>query len=447
MILIGFLLLAVIAACIACFRPAWFWAVYVIAPVLLEIPAIFLSYNINAIPLGPLLVRVTDVGTFGLLIGVIFHGLRHGFQALKRDPDGYCVAAILFFLLLKVLVTVAFGRDVILANPISSQALGGLVAATGDIRDSLMALVLPVYVYMTKESYDLKKLGWPCICASCVILLKAAISIAVTRTIWSANAEDRFINAHEAVHLTIFSFILFFLSVPRLSPSLRRSFALGIFAVSLIANHRAQWVAALASISVFVLIICLGRPFVGNPKLNRLLVTGFCLFLGMLLVGSSFVESFAQQFPLFGDIAVRLYAITDPSRDADASWRQALWQDRIRQVGDNWPWGRLLGDRHPVFFHGGWLLVPDHSAYVSIYELGGVILCVLVGIFWLRIIQVSVRRVLLAKDTEQMWVPLVALSITAASLAFGVAYDFPWIGPSLALVFTLGQAGTRVHRE
>jgi hypothetical protein len=83
--------------------------------------------------------------------------------------------------------------------------------------------------------------------------------------------------------------------------------------------------------------------------------------------------------------------------------------------------------------------VPDHSAYVSLYEMGGVILCVLVGLLWIRILQIAITRILRGKTIEEFWPPVVSLMIAACSLGFGTGYEFPLVGPALAIVFLLGD--------
>jgi hypothetical protein len=273
--------------------------------------------------------------------------------------------------------------------------------------------------------------GLPLVVGCLLILLRGAIFIGITGQIWSSNAEFRYFAAEDAVGLTVLCFILLFLKVPKLPFLWTRALACFGLITATVANHRSQWVALAAGGGVLILGILMGRPFFGERKGNRL------IFSSVLLLFVAALQSYIASNPLLSAITVRLYAITDPKRDADASWRQAIWHDRIQQVGNNWPWGRLLGDRRMTLFAGKWWAVPDHSAYVSMYEIGGVILCCLIGLFWIMALLEAVRFLRVARTPEEIWPPMVAMTIVACSLAFGSGYDFPVLAPTMSVLLLL----------
>jgi hypothetical protein len=438
MIILFFLAIAVLSAYLACTRPPWFWAIYICCLSLFCLLGTFVEVDYSRIPLGPILLRATDAATFGLAVGILYHGGRCGFRFLKGKPAAMVVGAIFFFLAAKIIFSVTLGSSQIASNRSVSHVAGGLVAAAGDLRDNLLALITPLYAYATARYCKLRMLGWPIVVSTCLILFRGMVHVAVMGQIWTDSAQDRFISSHEAVTLTILSFLLLFLKAPGLSRIYTRALAFVAFTVALVANHRSQWVAALGGASVLILITLLAKPLFSNAKLARLALTSAALLLfavgAFVAVGG---DGLFQRFRIFDVLTVRLYAITDPTRDADANWRKTIWKDRIDQVGDDWPWGRELGDRHESLFHGEWITVPDHSAYVSVYELGGLILSALVACFWGTTIWVSCVKLFRNNNPEALWPPATALAVIAASLAFGMGYDFPIVGPAFAVLLIM----------
>ena len=99
--------------------------------------------------------------------------------------------------------------------------------------------------------------------------------------------------------------------------------------------------------------------------------------------------------------------------------------------------GRLLGDRQQTLMNGTWLAVPNHNAYLTTFELGGVLLLGLMITLWGGLVIEAIKRMRANRRSSASWAPGVALAVIAASLAFGIAYDFPLIGPALATVLLL----------
>lgn len=378
--LILFVVLSILSVYTACSRPPWFWAVLIGGPVCLDILADFSPFDIYGIMAGSLALRTTDLGFIGAVAGVLYQVRHQGLRFLRNAPGGGITGAISLFLVLKVIFSVLIFGDVIAANRIAAHAAGGLVAAIGDLRDQLLPLVVLAYAYAVRKSCNLVAIAWPIAVATCLLLLKAAVGIAITGRIWTGTAETelRFIASYDAVALTICGWLLLFLRAPRLNPTFARCLGCLALVTATIANHRSQWLAVVAGSCVLLSAALLGRPLTRNTKFARVLLAGtaFLLVAGLSVVVSS--GNLTRRFPMLETLTVRLYAVTNPTQDADAEWRGEIWKDRISQVGANWPWGRPLGDRHATLVRGQWLAVPDHSAYVSTFELGGAILCLLV---------------------------------------------------------------------
>ena len=428
------LLFSLLAAYVACFRSEWVWTMLLGSTLVLQLLALNTGGNIF---LGGLQLRAGDPALFGIVAGTFYFLSKSDLGVFRRKPLVIALLLILTYMLLKVGWTLLFGQEQLASNQIVSHSLGGLVAAVGELRDDLMAFLIPVYVYVAPRSRNLNAIAFPLVVAIVLILMRAVGFIAITGQIWSSSAEFRYINAEHAMQLTILSLILFFIKVPRMPTLWSRGLAWFALLVATVANHRSQWVSLAAGGAVLAACILVGRPFLGHRKSNRLIFSSIILFVVGIAAAASALESYVAENPVLSVISVRLYAITQPKKDADASWRQAIWHDRIQQVGENWPWGRLLGDRRLTLFHGAWLAVPDHSAYVTMYEIGGLILCCLVGLFWLMVIITSLRFMRVARSTEEIWPPVIALTITACSLAFGSSYDFPILGPVFSIMLLL----------
>ena len=439
------LLAAALAVYTACHRPPWFWTVFVGGPVLLEILGKVEHFDTFAIPAGGILFRATDAGLLGVVVGALYHGRRRNLNDLLASVKGKILGLMLVFVGVKVIYSVLLCGPQIMANRSVSHAAGGLVAALGDVRDGLLPLFAPYYAFVVRRSCNLRLLGWPIVIATLIILVKSAIFILLNGKIWTGteDTEGRFIHAFDAISLTLFSYMLFFLHVPRLSRGWTRALAVFALLTAFVANHRSQWVGAVGGLAVLGVIVLAGRPMLRRPSLSRAYVAGGLFVVSLLVSATSFFGGMVTKSPLLDTLTVRLYAITDPARDADSEWRAEIWKDRIEQVGSNWPWGRPFGDRHESLFHGHWINLPDHSAYVGVYELGGAILSVLVACFWLSIILESCRMLIKERDPQLLWPPAVALAITVSSLAFGSAYAFPYLGPALALGMVLAAQEQR----
>jgi hypothetical protein len=341
------------------------------------------------------------------------------------------------FLLVKVVMAILL-TDSAATNVLANSFGGGSVAALGEIRDSFLAFFAPIYAILTVRKQSVRYMGIPALFTVGIILSRAVTQIASSGTVWDATAESRFINANEAVTLTILSSLLFFLSVKTTRfRGLFRAFAcLGVI-VALVANHRSQWVAAAVGLAVLSVLILSGKVTIGR----RGLVVPICIaaLVVLLIVAGVSTLSTGDSQLLAGSPGVqkRLLAVTDPSQDVTASWRQDLWKDRIAQVGDNWLWGRQLGDRRLSYVAGSFIGVPNHNAYVTAFELGGLIMLSLVILFWGNLTLRAIR--LLRTKSVVSSQSAMALVITAMSLGFAVAYDFPLLGPSIATILLLRE--------
>jgi hypothetical protein len=442
-----FLVLTLLAVYLACRRPPWFWAVFAGGPVLLAILGDFQHLDVYDIPIGPLQMRATDIGFIGVVAGVLYHGRSTGLRFLSKKAGGRILGVIALFLILKVIFSVVACGDQIAANRTASHAAGGLVAAVGDLRDGLLALIAPLYVYASRRSRELRTLGWPIVVATCLLLLKAAVGIGITGRIWTGvnDTDQRYIASYDAITLTFLGWMLLFLPIPRLKPVFARTLGCVALIVATVANHRSQWMAIAAGFMVLLPVLMLGRPVLRNPKLSRVALSGAAFALvATLATLFSLNDLSTRRSPLLEAITVRLYAVTNPQKDPTAKWRDEIWTDRIEQIGNNWPWGRTLGDRLDTLVQGQWLNLPDHNAYVAMFELGGAILCGLALLFWGRLLQIAGRRVLRETEPARLWAATAAIMVTVASLAYGAAYPFPDIGPALALILVLdGGTGER----
>ncbi len=435
-----FLVLTALAIYLACFQPPWFWAVFAGGPVLLDTLADIQHFDIYGIALGPLQIRATDIGFLGVLAGALYHCRRDGLRCLRDTAGGRIFGLISLFLILKVIFSVVVGGDQIEANRSASHAAGGLVAAVGDLRDGLLAFIAPLYVYASRRGRELRTLGWPIVVATCLLLFKAAVGIAIAGQIWTGTADTdaRYIASYDAITLTLFGWMLLFLPIPGLKPVFARTLACVALVTATVANHRSQWIGITAGFLVLLPVLMLGRPILRNPKLSRVVLAGTAFTLvAMLAALFSLNDLTTRRFPVLETLTVRLYAVTNPQQDPTAKWRDEIWTDRIAQIGSNWPWGRTLGDRLDTLVRGQWLNLPDHSAYVAMFELGGVILGGLVFLFWGRLLQIAGGRVLRETDPARLWAATAAIMVIVASLAYGTAYTFPDIGPALALILVL----------
>lgn len=447
-----FLLLTPVTIYIACKRPHWFWATWVIVPLIFEtlglLHASEASFSYGNIFLGPITVRPSDQAVLAIIIAGAIHIRKHGYGDLVRKPGGIVLLCFLIFLILKTAFSVLLAGDKILENRVASHVGGGLVAALGEARDNLVAFFPPFYAYLIRESRNLRKLGWPVVVSLIALLINWAGGVITFGHIWTGNINPmrRPINAFNAIDLTLLGILLLFLDVPRVPRWATRTLAVISLAVSILANHRSQWLAFVAASAMLLLILLVGRPMTKRALLSHVSVAGLAAMLISGICALNFLPADVMKNPVLDDLTIRFYAFTNPSEDPDSKWRKELWHDRVRQVGDNWPWGRPFGARAETLLFGQWVDVPDHSAYVSGYELGGVILCVLYATFFGWMFLIGARQLLREKDPEQLWPPAVALSIMAATLAFGGAYLFPEMGPAWVVILLLRTRAPEARR-
>ena len=448
MVTLTFLVMSFACVYVAIRWPHWFWTTLVGSGAAIQMVAAVLHQKSTSIDVGPLSARSTDPAVLGVLVGSIYHARRdrrfQGLQFLTRNPAGILVLSMLTFMFVKILVSVLFRSDDIMTSRIASHALGGLVAAVGDLRDELLPFLPIVFVYAARKSRNLRLLGDPILVLVLILLFKAMVGLFLPDPGFG-DTERRYITSEEAITLTIFGFVLLFLPVSRLG---RRTTALlGVVAltVATLANHRSQWLAVAMGIVILGVVVSLGPPMVRNPKSVRLAMTAGGILLAILVpVALQAMESKGSDSVLPPFLVKRLYAFTNPAQDPDSNWRQRLWKSRIEAVGDDWPWGRPFGARPDTLLDGKWTSVPDHSAYVSMYEIGGVIFCTIAGLFWLRLLQIAALRLLRHGQGAVLWPAAIVMTTTAASLSYGSAYLFPLMGPALAAIMVFSTDPTTV---
>ena len=428
-----------VAAYIACFRPNWFLSVLICIPVVLGFVVTMLGGDGLNISMGSVTLRTTDPGTLGLLIGILYHARSGGLRQLRRQPGGAVLRVIIVFLVIKVLATIMFGGNSIASNALANTLGGGLAAALGEVRDDLLAVIVPMYVIVSSRHLKLSRMVVPFLTAIGIILVKALLTIVDTGQIWSSTAEFRFIHADDAIELTFLSFVIFFFPAAARRQRFFRFAACIAFIIALVANHRSQWLASILGVSVLLFQFMAGKLTRLKHRQSR--VVWIMAFPIAIMIGLAIMYS-GNQSTLGSDttgIGTRALAFTDPASDPDSKWRMALWLARIEEANEHWIGGRFLGVRPLTLVNGRLLGVPNHNAYLTAYELGGVLLLGLVIALWGALVIEAIKRMRAAGPPSITWAPAVALSVVSASLAFGVAYDFPLIGPALATVLLLRE--------
>jgi hypothetical protein len=389
------------------------------------------------ISMGSVTLRTTDPGALGLLIGILYHARSGGLRQLRRQPGGAVLRVIVVFLVIKVLATFMFSGNSIESNAVANPLGGGLVAALGEVRDDLLAVLLPVYVIVSSRHLKLSRMVVPFLAAIGIILVKALLTIVDTGQIWSSTAENRFIGASEAITLTFLGFIIFFVPAAARRQRFFRFTACIAFIVALVANHRSQWLACILGVSVLLFLFMAGKLTLLKHRQSRGLWTmavPIAIMIGLAIMYSGNQSTLGSGTT---GIGTRALAFTDPASDPDAAWRMALWLGRIEDANAHWAVGRFLGARPLTLLKGNWTAVPSHNAYLSAYDIGGVLLLGLVIALWGALVIEAIKGIRAAGPPSITWAPAVALGVVSASLAFGVAYDFPLIGPALATTLLL----------
>lgn len=441
MILAALLLVGIVAAYTACVWPTWFWTVFACSPILLRLLAATSELDPNTIAAGAVKLRVSDPGTLGLAIGILYYGRTDGFRFMRYRPVKVILVLIASFLAVKVFLAILFGSAS--SNNIASRFLGGAVGAVGEVRDSFIGLIAPMYAVLAARHLKMSRMKLPFVVAICAILIMAAIQIARKGMIWSNHGEYRFLAADEALTLTLVAFVLPFLwpsGRGRIAPGLLAFVALG---VAVLANSRSVWLAAFLGAVILLVLMLSGKLQFSKDRSVRALyvmvAVTVVLVIGLALVfaGPLGLQSFADE----KGIGQRFLAFTDTSHDPDSSWRQELWRNRIEQVGDDWPFGRQLGDRRLTLVGRSWLSVPDHNGYITTFELGGVFLLGLAIAYWGALAVKAIKLLRTKSPPSISWQPALALAIVAMSLSYSVAYDFPSIGAVLATMLILNGSG------
>jgi hypothetical protein len=441
MLSLVFVLITILSIYVACKYPAWFWTVFVGGSSFLFVFCQAQAIDVDRIPLGPISARATDPGILAAVIGSFYHARAKETRIFLSSSMGKIAAVILCFVLLKIMYSLLFLGDQIPASLSQSHVAWGLVAVLGDVRDNLLPFFPMFFALASAKSRDLKSLGGPVLGIVCILLLQSVCGVLITGTIWAGpgDAAVHFIPADAAITLTLFSLFLFFLRLDRISRGVTQTIAILGLMVATIANHRSQWVGLAAGLFILGTIATFGRPLTKRNNVLPAVLTGAALLALLVTAAISLFKVRSASTPIFDVIEVRLYAVTNPSRDPDAEWRQKLWQDRIEQVGDDWPWGRPFGLRHETLLRGHWVDVPDHNGYVETYEMGGALLSLLMLFFWGDGVRVSTRRLMRNDRPEYLWPAALCVSSVATCLAYSVAYTFPYVGLALIVILTLGN--------
>lgn len=441
-----FLLITPFTIYIACKKPEWFWTAWVCGPLILETMSLqnsaVATYSWDTVQIGPILFRDSDQAVLAMMIAIGIYIKRHGIGTLFKKPGGTTMFVFLVFVVLKTAYSVLLAGDLILQNRVTSHMAGGLVAALGDARDGLSAFFPPFYAYFIKKSRDLKALGWPIVVCICLLLVNWVCGVLTFGHIWTGNINPlrRPINAGNAIDLTVFSMILLFLPVSRIPLWATRSLATFALVVAILANHRSQWMACVAGAAVLIPILLLGKPLSRKPLLSHASFAGvLCVLVCGTCLLNFFPKLMGEHKSLYDDLEIRLYAFTEPSKDPDSKWRNDIWHDRVVQVGNNWPWGRPLGARAETLIKGKWLEVPDHSAYVSAFEMGGIFLCLLLAVFFGQLTLLGFRQITTETEPRRLWPAAIGLTTISATLAFGGAYYFQALGPAMIVVLLLSE--------
>jgi hypothetical protein len=279
----------------------------------------------------------------------------------------------------------------------------------------------------------------PFLTAIGIILVKALLTIVDTGQIWSNTAENRFIGASEAITLTLLSFIIFFVSAAARRQRFFRFAACIAFIVALVANHRSQWLASILGVSVLLFLFMAGKPTRLKHRQSRvvwIMTVTIAIMICLAIMYSGNQSTLGSDTTVIG---TRALAFTDPASDKDSAWRMTLWLGRLEEANEHWIGGRFLGARPLTLVNGNWIAAPSHDAYIAAYDIGGVLLLGLEIAFLGALVIEAIKRIRAAGPRSATWAPAVALAVVMASLAFGVAYDFPLIGPALATVLLLRE--------
>lgn len=431
MLIVFMLAAAVFAVWAACFRPTWFFVALIGIPITLAMVGRGLGEDSTAIQFGPLTVRLMDPCALGLVAGILYHGHSRVWRVSGSRAGGRVARWIALYLGLKVIATMMFAGQIIASNGLSNSWGGGVIAAAGEVRDNFLAILAPLLVVVCARHITAERLRKPFIILVGIIVTTAVVRLARGEAqIWSGMGESRFIGAGEAITLALVSFFLYCMPGRTQNRGRVRFVAIVAFAIAILANHRSVWLASCIGLAVLITATIRGNVPTVRKKTAWivLLLTGFGAVALILMRGNGAMTD-------EGGLDTRMLAFTDPVSDSDSAWRMGLWMARVQGVADDWVFGRFLGDRPVTLLNGQWIAAPDHSAYVSAFEMGGLCLLLVVFRFWTDLIRTAwnMIRARGAKDPSGA----LALAMIAASLAHGVAYDFPLLGPSLAVLLLM----------
>lgn len=403
-------------------RPWWFISFALIFPVLYDIGMVAqgLTDEYALVYLGPIGIRATDPVAAGLVLGLASALPSRKRLGRLKTTDSWPFLLICSYILLKVISSTLQG----VPTGIGNQLGGGVVAALGEARDAFLPLLFPLYFAMFIDRDSIRG-GFLFMAATAgsAILLRTLAFVLATGAVWGIDPEYRYIRASDAISLTIVGFFL--LMVPCRNEGKKFPRWLGAFLVILatLANHRSQWLGLLLGSGAYLMLYALGvgRDISVRTKIYYISFAMILLPFFILLTPLETVEQFLKDN---SEVAVRLRALTDYEQDDDSSWRYQLWTARVNYVGRDWLSGRQLGDRRPVILHNTVVTVPNHSTYVTLYELGGALMCSLYFVAISILVKRTWKR-LLARNSSPFDRAFLNFSVVSIICLHGwmIAYD------------------------
>lgn len=412
----------VLSACIAVGvihrKPVIFIVFYIVAAFVLsaELPPLVLGNSDSSpdITIGTLHLRLLDAVNIPLIVTVCINLLRG--SSLRRLKGGYTIGFVLLVLYL-------IAKCIVPSDT-------GLIAAFGEMRDlfSPIFLILYVVIYLDPKSFRR---------AMSLIAMMAPLSIGVISLFniiriggvrFDSAGRDRFIGAGTSLILAFAAFYLLLVAGGRRE---RRSYfvalSFALFGIVGMSNHRSVWLATAAGLGTFGILLALSWIPVRNISYWYVaLLTTSALFCGIIVLCLS---SVGNQGSITGVATLdeRLGAFTNSRNDANASWRMKLWEERLRELGSNWFFGRPMGARVAVEIGGQERMEGDHNAYVSMFETGGAVLLSLYALGLSLAIRQSRIWIRVRDDNQQRMRALVIVGLVASHVYF-VAYDLHPMG-------------------
>lgn len=417
-------------------RPYWFLAFFLSYPSTVRLYAKLIEGHQfdTTLSVGSLTLRGADPCTAAMALAVLvcFVDMRRMQRLLDAKMGLVLLMAV--FLTGKVLFAVYNGH---VSHTISNPLGGGLIAALGEVRDELLPIFIPIYIAAYTEKSSIKDGLFTIVKIVCPIeIAMGIIWIAFKGLSFDLDPDLRYLG-DGALIITLFAAYLMLTPAGRLSATHRTILGLVMIAFATFSNNRSQWLALLTGSFTFCGFYALGVGFARDAvKRMAVVLLGLCLVTGSI---GFLASGAAQSLKSVSKIRERAWAFTDFQRDTTASWRYSIWLQRIKLVGDDWPWGRQLGDRREVYVDYHWVGAPNHNAFVTLYELGGVILCLLYAMFAFSYVTRLWKEIVLKSNNSSYdlsFLIFVTISFVAVH-TYMVAYGMPLIGMMIYGLFVV----------